>query len=631
MSYPPTPGPDVVAGLDFGTPNTAPAGPDVVVPIVFGASAEPDEAPIVITGRFVFGGSVLANVDAGVHRGVSQQTGLPFGPAQALPVQTAAPWDQSQALPVKASQQWQPAEPLHQQTAAPWTDTERQTQSASAAWDNSPTVHAHTSALWAQAAVQRMLRAVAWDTAQDAGTRAVIRWDEATYTRHRAELPWQQAQATGRETRAPWDKRPTASVRALIAPWDVAQTLHTCRSGPVYVRPAPVPVPPDSETVALRFCALYVAHPASAVPIVFGLNPCGWLHPTAPLYILPARYYMAVHSLTCHRLPDMLAVPIDGVTLTADEGSFGWTLKAEGPASLFDQLAATGAGPTQVRVTLDGLVFEFVLDEPVRNEAFGARSTSVSGRSKTALLSDPYARATARYNDNPATAQQLAEQALDLTGFALDWGLTDWLVPAGAWSHIGTPLQAVQAIVSAAGGHLQSHRSAATLKARHPYPDFPGGVLGAPWNWDQPALVPDIEIAQDALVIVGTSRVFGADINGVYVSGTAQGVRALYRRYGTAGDKLAGMITDPLIVAPEVARQRGRAVVGASGLKQFVTLELAVHTGSSAPGIIDPGAFIQINSTSPWRGRVRSVSVSAPFGGKVRQQVRVERHLEIAP
>ena len=50
------------------------------------------------------------------------------------------------------------------------------------------------------------------------------------------------------------------------------------------------------------------------------------------------------------------------------------------------------------------------------------------------------------------TAQQLALQALDLTGYTLDWDLTDWLVPAGAWSHSGTPLAAVQAIVEAARG-----------------------------------------------------------------------------------------------------------------------------------------------------------------------------------
>lgn len=631
MSYPPTPGPDVVAGLDFGTPNTAPAGPDVVVPIVFGAGAEPDEAPIVITGRFAFGGSVLANVDAGVHRGVSQQTALPFGPAQALPVQTAAPWDQSQALPVKAAQQWQPAEPLHQQTAAPWTDTERQTQCARAAWSNSPTEHAQTTALWAQAAVQRLLRAVAWDTAQDAGTRAVIRWDEATYTRHTAELPWQQARAAGRETRAPWDKRPTASTFALIAPWDVAQALHTCRSGPVYVRPAPPVIPPDAETVALRFCALYAAHPASAVPIVFGLNPCGWLFPTAPLYILPARYYMAVHSLTAALLPSLEPVPITDLNISADVGSWGWTFSASGPASLFDALTPVSGLPRSIRFTLDGLQWSFLIDQVQRSEAFGQRGVKFSGRSLTALVAAPYAREAERLNTSPADAQQLAAQALDLTGIGLDWGIQDWLVPTGAWSHTGTPLDAVAAIAEAAGGYLQSARNAPTLLVRHPYPLLPGGVPGGPWNWYHSGVDPDVELALDSLITTGIERRDGPDINSVYVSGTTQGVLAWVKRTGTAGEKLAPLITDPLITHATAAQQRGLSVLGAAGPKHWVSLDLPVLTGDSQPGVLDVGQLVQVNAAQPWRGRVRSVSARAAFGAEVRQTVTLERHLEVAP
>ncbi|MGS5089079.1 hypothetical protein ACVC7V_21550 [Hydrogenophaga sp. A37] len=396
----------------------------------------------------------------------------------------------------------------------------------------------------------------------------------------------------------------------------------------------PVPTGPGFEPHVPDLNLVFACPPyeqGAPLDLVFGhvcaLPPA----PGAPLFILPARYYMAVHSLTCHKLPSMEPVPIFGVNLSAAEGSFGWSFSAEAPPSVFDQLAATGTTPTRVLITLDGLQFEFVLDEPEKSEAFGGNGTSISGRSATALLSGFYALETARHNTAAATAQQLALAALEFTGFALDWGLPDWLVPAGAWSHIGTPLAAVQALVASAGGHLQSHRNAATLQARHPYPDLTGGMPGVPWNWADPSVVPDIELAPDAVLVMGTSRVFGADINGVYVSGTTHPPRALYKRQGTAGDKLASLITDPLIVAPEVARMRGRSVVGAAGLKQFVTLELPVLTGVSQPGVIDPGKLLQVNHAVPWRGRVRSVSVSAPFGGKVRQQLRVEQHLEATP
>jgi len=210
----------------------------------------------------------------------------------------------------------------------------------------------------------------------------------------------------------------------------------------------------------------------------------------------------------------------------------------------------------------------------------------------------------------------------------LDWGIPDWLVPAGAWSHTGTPLAAVQAIVEAAGGYLLSHRTDETLLARHPYPDHAGGALGVPWEWSDPAIPADVELAPDAVMVTGTERADGPDINAVYVSGVSQGVRALYKRAGTAGDKLATPVTDSLITAADVARMRGRSIVGAGGPKHLVSLELPVLTGASQPGVLDVGQLVQVNHSAPWRGRVRSVSVAAKFGDKVRQTVQIEQHLE---
>lgn len=337
---------------------------------------------------------------------------------------------------------------------------------------------------------------------------------------------------------------------------------------------------------------------------------------------------MAVHSLVAHRLPDLTPIPIYDLSLSADAGSFGWTFSASAPVSAFDALAPSSGLPAQVRFTLDGLTFAFAVDSLQRTEEFGRRSVRFAGRSITALLARPYARETTRSNPGaPATAQQLAEQALDLSGVALDWGLTDWLVPAGAWSHSGTPLAAVQAIVEAAGGYLQSHRSAAALLARHPYPELPGGLPGGPWNWYAPGVVPDVELAPDAIITSAIERRDGADINGVYVSGTTQGVLALVKRTATAADKLASLITDPLITAQEAALQRGLATLGAAGPKHLVTISLPVLTGASQPGVLDVGQLVQVNTTTPWRGRVRSVSVDARMPS-VRQSVQIERHLE---
>lgn len=383
-------------------------------------------------------------------------------------------------------------------------------------------------------------------------------------------------------------------------------------------------VPPPYWGTALVFAC----PPLAAPHLVFGATQCTpGLPGGALLYILPARFYMTAHTIQAHRLPDLAEVPIFEASVSADAGSYCWTLSASGPSSLFEQLAPQSGLPVQLRLTLDGIPFVFAVDSLSRSGSFGKTGVSVSGRSVTALIGAPYLRATTRANAGSSRlAQQLAGDALEFTGVALDWGLTDWLVPAGAWSHSGTPLDAVQAIAQAAGGYLQSHRSLATLQTRHPYSQRMGDNPGAPWGWmTGPA---DVELAPDAIITDGTERNDGADINAVYVSGTAQGVLALVKRTGTAADKLAAMVTDPLITHADAARQRGLSILGAAGNKYHVRLELPVLTGLGQPGVLDVGQLVQVNAVQPWRGRVRAVSVNAKRPS-LRQTITLERHLEV--
>jgi hypothetical protein len=420
--------------------------------------------------------------------------------------------------------------------------------------------------------------------------------------------------------------------QADVMPWQRAQIPHTGRE-------AIVVVPPGVDGCYTPSGELLFSFPwDGSADIVF---QCGnYVTPSVPstLYILPARVYMTAHTIFAQRVPDNLDVPIFDATVAADSGSYCWSLTASGPASLFELLAPTGGLPAQLRVTLDGLPFLFAVDSMARTHQFGQTGVRIQGRSVTALVAAPYLRATVRNNASGAMlAQQLAAATLDLSGVALDWGvgsgalanggLIDWLVPAGAWSHQGTPLEAVQAIAQAAGGYLQSARNAATLMTRHFYGQRQGDNPGAPWGWmTGPA---DIELAPDALITESVTRKDGPDINGVYVSGTTQGVLALVKRIGSAGDKLAAMATDPLITHVDAARQRGLSILGAAGSKYDVAIELPVLTGVGQPGILDVGQLVQINAAQPWRGRVRAVNVSAK-SPSLRQTVTLERHLEIA-
>jgi hypothetical protein len=385
----------------------------------------------------------------------------------------------------------------------------------------------------------------------------------------------------------------------------------------------PVYLPPGVRDVLLNFVCKYDLRTYSGVSGVllnFGRYACA---NAAVLQILPARFYMTINTVQAQLLPGLAEVPLyPGCTISQDVGSYGWTLSATGPASIHAQLAPAPGVPKQLRVTINGIAWVFAIDNPRKSQSFGNTVTQITGRSVTAALGPAFAREAARLATSPYNAQQLAAQALENTGIALDWGIDDWLVPAGAWSHYGTPLAAVQAIAQAAGGYVQSHRSLPELQVRHPYPLLPGGILGGPWNWGG-AFAADVNLAPDAIVSRSTEVRESPVLNAVYVSGTTQGVLALIKREGTAGELLGAQINDALITANVAARQRGLAVLGAAGGRVMHQLELPVLVGVGQPGVLSTDQLIQVNDAVPWRGRVRAVSVT---GGRpsVRQTVLVE-------
>ncbi len=180
--------------------------------------------------------------------------------------------------------------------------------------------------------------------------------------------------------------------------------------------------------------------------------------PEPPQFVIPLlRVYMTVHSMAAVLLPSLEPVQLKGVSISSDDDGYAWTLTASGPEHLFDQLAPVDGLPARVRVTLDGIDWVFAIEPPDRSRRFGERSVAVRGRSVTSLLTAPFAPSSSWGNPGAAfTAQQLAQQALEFTGVSLEWGITDWLVPAGAWSFQGAPLAVVQRIAEAAGAVVRT-------------------------------------------------------------------------------------------------------------------------------------------------------------------------------
>ena len=598
-------------------------GGDTVAPVViFDAT---------IFGRLNFRGSVSASYDNAVNRGISAQASVLFDSLAIKKVaDTAASWSPSQFKPVDKRVVWQAAQAAGVDIRPRWQRSQVAPVDKSVPWQQGKPTAINASTQWQKTKVTPLTKTAWWDVAQPVDHVAALAFDYAKFMPHNRTALWDGLPKAANAVLAmPFDDKAKVQNLNRIAPWDTAKEVSSDGGSWSFVviqNPPPYVQPRDTH---LLLCSVQPRFGNGVIALVLGRDPC--IAVTETTAILPARFYMSAHEITAQLLPSGVTIQINDITVAASQGSFCRTFSASGHISLFDQLVPTSGLPQQIRFYIDGIGFVFVVGSVRKTEAFGKKSVQFTGRSVTSLLAAPYAREATWFNSTAQTAQQLAENVLQYSGVTLDWGVPDWLVPAGAWSHRGTPLSAVQAIAESIGGYVQSHRTDPVLQVRHPYPELAGGLPGGPWNWYAAGVTPDVSLAAEALMTIGTERVDEADLNAVYVRGTNQGVFRQVKRIGTAGEKLGALVTDPLITADTAAQQRGLSVLGAAGAKHFIDFELPILTGSGQPGILEVGQLALVNQSGPWRGRVRGVSASATFGGKVRQTINVERHLEIAP
>ena len=350
--------------------------------------------------------------------------------------------------------------------------------------------------------------------------------------------------------------------------------------------------------------------------------------PTAPvprivLEIAPQQTYSAVHAIACKDLRDGASLDVFDLAISTDEDSVFWTLRASGAGSLYAKLT-TGDQPAQIEVTIDGMVWRFAVDTVSRSREFGADSVSFAGRSLTVAAADPYEVESNWVSDGDTTAAQTAAIANLYTGLGVVWALDDWIIPAKIFSYAGTPLGVVRRLAEAVGAIVSSDRADYSVTVSPRYPILPN-------EW--PVSPVDVQIAWGAVQAEAFERTDRPEYDGVYVAGQQGGVVGFVRWAGRAGALLHPMVTDLLLTEHPALRQRGTAILGASGSQARVSLTLPVLTGANEPGVLDLGQLARVlDPDGTWFGLVRSVSVSAASldrDPRVRQVVVLERHTNL--
>lgn len=517
-------------------------------------------------------------------------------------------------------------------------------------------LRAGTVAPWHVSAAIRTATLSPMATTARADTERRAPWSIGTAQSSRHAVPWRVTGTADATRRAPWGRFDAAAHTPAAIPWGVAATADAAAVAPwgAYAgRPRGVAAPswPGTRPTDDRIVAPWGVLTAHTHPLVAitapstpadrewvvpwvrysrPLNP-GWGVVTEPneppmnehgtIVVPQRRSYIVLNNVTLIRASNSLALTARTVQISIDAGTWTWGWSATMPRRHLADLERNDPDePVELEAQINGETWRLLVERIARNRSFGDDWLTVSGRGIAAQIADPYFPALPHDNTGGAAdAQQLAAAALTINatpiGWALDWQVADWLVPAGAWVHVGTPMDAVARIAQAAGGYVQADPYQQTL---HVLPMYPA----MPWEWAE--ATPDFELPAAATSRETTEYIELPHYNAVYVSGTEiGGVLGHVKRAGTAGDLHAEMVVDSLINHVDAARGRGRAILGNTGRQQRVTLETPIL---DAIGLYHIGSLIEwYEGERVRRGIVRGVTVTAQLP-RVRQQVQVEVH-----
>lgn len=556
-----------------------------------------------------------------VPRGPAGRWVAPWSGARAVSETLSAPEAAPVARFARLDVPDQPGKPRAVRHTLPVREGEPRGNPFAAVWRGAPGQPAWAVAVRYQAhlAALDLGRTLVWGWSDPVSAANQGRFRTLAIAETRMILPFRIGQSRCFHGLAPY--RQGQSVRRrFIVHWRAGHPPAPGRTRwpPIVVPPEP-PGPP-SGALELIFCEPLVA---GRLTLIFRKVLCPQVaERTVPI----RRVYLVWDSASLIRLSDGRPIPVTALSVGTNADSWVWQLSANLAAAADLALLQDPNGePVEVRATLNGHEFDFLIDDdPEASEAVGGDgapndSGTLRGRSLGAYLDDPFAPLGTWTNTETRNARQLADDVLPY-GTTLVWECEDWPVAPGAWSFRGTPARALLRIAEAAGGVLASDATGLGFRVAPRYP-----VL--PWRWDEVspwALIPRAYCA--AKRVRGTSA---AGYNAVFVVGERGGVIGRVLRAGTAGDRVAPQIIDPLATDPVMVRQRGGVVLAQAGRKEDVGLTLPV---GAELGLIPLGKLLWVDDLDgPWRGLSRSVQVSAQVAGdgvaSVMQSIQIERHL----
>lgn len=523
---------------------------------------------------------------------------------------------------------WRTPPRLSRAAALAWSAPPRMTRAASMAWrGRMPRQERGTAVPWRTPPKARRLTSMPWrQQARLHGAAPAVTWrGQPPRARVSAALPWHGVLPRAlRSAGVAWRNPGVTRVLRWI-PWGVARRVPWIVLPP---RPPAPPEPPDWIPDG-RFVGLNLGCPVIDVP---GLAPLNLGMDACYLARRHRRTYIVRNTIEVVRLPDETPILVSdiGIAGAVDAWGFSLDMTLTDPSQL-SLLTPNESGPRQVRVTLNGYVWTFVVESHARTREFNNGSVRVSGRSRTALLAAPYAPARTKVTTEERSAAQLVDEELASTGYTADYDTVDWLVPPGAWFYESLPaMDAIARVAGASGGVVQSHPADLELAVRARYPV-------SPWDWAE--TTPD-HVIPDDLVTIESLQVRSAPLyNAVVVTGELQdkGVTATITKSGEGADLFAPQASDPLINTDGVATERGRNVLGDRGEQAAIEMTVPMFPAPVSPGLVGrvlPLDLVEVQAAEgTWHGQCTAVRIDVRQDNRaavIEQTVTLERHFSDA-
>lgn len=488
-------------------------------------------------------------------------------------------------------------------------------------WQDTDALEKHQSDIYQSNELRRKSNHQAWQETEKQTVIASDNYDYNIETRRSSSSWWQQAIQKGITCGFGFN----ASVWLQVMERLRFQQTKKPNTGAWIEPPIPEPGrPPYVGSGHLNFCCKKASVNPLDVVLNFTDERCD---PAPPEHLDNKKVYFIMNEGYLKRVSDGVAIEMKSLNLSIDRDSWCWSFSASLPFTEEEKVNSDDEY-IEVELGLNGFVWRLLIESNTSNQQFASTDIQIKGRSTTAMLAEE--AGTRSYNqDIAASSVQLAQAELQRitldSPFSLEWSLIDqigWSVPAHAWSYMDlTPIKAIQEIAEGAGGFVTSHMKDRKLliQPRYAY---------APWEWV--GLIPEVSIPFNLVLQRTREKDFKPEYNAVTVSAENQGIQAVVKREGTAGDKMAPPAVTAFINSEQPARTMARAELSKYGKKRMYQDTIPLHPDV---GVILPSKIIgmQDKDLSTWNGHSYGTSISANWNGdaglKIRQTFTVERYI----